>query len=141
LKQVGTKIIRRMKTMENEKKYTPEEIRAIVDEELRKANLNPNKELNPDEMDNVSGGKSVTPSTHGEIDAKWDVIEQALKTYGADIALLTAQELDCMSGADGAWKGQNPFSGYPNLDRFRNRMHRILDGDDDPFVDCWVPRG
>ena len=123
--------------MENEKKYTPEEIRAIVDEELRKANLKPSRKLNPDEMENVSGGKSVTPSTHGEIDAKWDVIEHVLKTYGADAALLAAQKLDCMAGADGAWTGPNPFRGYPNLDKFRNRMHGILNGD----FDRWVPKG
>ena len=40
--------------MSIEKKYTQEEIRAIVDEELRK--LKTNCELSPDEMEKVSGG-------------------------------------------------------------------------------------
>ena len=42
--------------MENEKKYTQEEIMAIVDGEIRKAGLTPARELNPDEMEKVSGG-------------------------------------------------------------------------------------
>ena len=56
--------------MDSEKKYTPEEINAIVDEELRKAGLNPGRELSADEMEQVSGGAYIIPSTHEEIDAK-----------------------------------------------------------------------
>ena len=42
----------------SEKKYTPEEIRAKVDEAIRKAKLNARHELSPDEAQNVSGGNA-----------------------------------------------------------------------------------
>ena len=62
VKRAGTKDIRRMKAME--KKYTREEIRAIADEEIHKAGLKSMKELNVDELENVSGGKDAHFKTH-----------------------------------------------------------------------------
>ena len=85
--------------MSNEKKYTQEEIKAIVEEELRKANLAMGTELNMDEMETVAGGNGYTghdapggnsyvvPKTHEEIDAKWDIIDYTLKAISSNIYL------------------------------------------------------
>ena len=115
--------------MDSEKKYTPEEINAIVDEELRKANLSSQKELNLDEMENVSGGADdflkgteyIVPKTHEEIDAKWDVIDAILKAYGRDVAWLAAAKLNCV--ASYAYILDEYGTGV-----LRDYMHRRLDG-------------
>ena len=111
--------------MSNEKKYTQEEMKAIVDEVLRKANLNPDRELRADEMENVSGGgycTYVVPKTHEEIDKLWDVVEAVKQKYGQDIAFITAQELKVYAGV----------SAYNFVDFgtevYRRRMHDDLDG-------------
>ena len=57
--------------MDTEKKYTEEEIKAIANEEIRKAGLKANRELNLDEMENVAGGRNLkdgTPITDEVID-------------------------------------------------------------------------
>ena len=114
--------------MSNEKKYTQEEIKAIVDEELRKANLTTAKELSMDEMEEASGGSDapggnayVIPKTHAEIDVKWDVVQATLEKYGVDIASMMARQLQVLSGRDGLLieYGTNVF---------RKRMHDALDG-------------
>ena len=43
-----------------EKKYTEEEIKAIIEEELRKAGLKADEELKVDELEKVSGGGDPT---------------------------------------------------------------------------------
>ena len=111
--------------MSNDKKYTQEEIRAIIDEELRKANMSMGKELNMDEMEKVSGGgynTYVVPETHEDIDKIWDAIEAIKKAHGMDIAFLSAKELN-------AYAGENPyrFMDY-GTDYYRQRMHDDLDG-------------
>ena len=111
--------------MSNDKKYTREEISAIIDEELRKANLHPDRELSADEMENVSGGgynTYVVPETHEDIDKIWDAIEAIKKAHGMDIAFLSAKELN-------AYAGESPyrFMDY-GTDYYRHRMHDRLDG-------------
>ena len=110
--------------MSNEKKYTREEIRAIVNEELRKAGLTPSREISADEMENVSGGygKYDVPKSHEDIDRIWDAIEAIKKAHGMDIAFLSAKELN-------AYAGENPyrFMDY-GTDYYRQRMHDDLDG-------------
>ena len=111
--------------MSNEKKYTREENRAIVDEAIRKAGLTPENELSRDEMENVSGGgycTYVVPKTHKDIDKIWDAIEAIKKAHGMDIAFLSAKELN-------AYAGENPyrFMDY-GTDYYRHRMHDRLDG-------------
>ena len=111
--------------MSNEKKYTQEEIKAIVEEELRKANLAAGRELNMDEMEKVSGGgynTYVVPETHEDIDKIWDAIEAIKKAHGMDIAFLSAKELN-------AYAGESPyrFMDY-GTDYYRHRMHDRLDG-------------
>ena len=110
--------------MSNEKKYTREEIKAVIDEELRKANMSMGKELSMDEMENVSGGygKYDVPKSHEDIDRIWDAIEAIKKAHGMDIAFLSAKELN-------AYAGENPyrFMDY-GTDYYRQRMHDDLDG-------------
>ena len=83
--------------MSNEKNYTPEEIKAIVNEELRKVNLSLNREISPDEMASVSGGEAYhageTLRTHEDIDKAWDIIDGIKKNYGTDVATIAAQEM------------------------------------------------
>ena len=120
--------------MDNEKKYTEEEIKAIVDEAIRKAGLKMDDELNPDELDNVSGGDFIIPegTTHADIDAKWDVIQATLDFYGSDVAYLTAQQLGCAPG-----QGENTAASMfesGRVDKFRGYMHDLLNGTASPYV-------
>ena len=110
--------------MSNEKKYTQEEIKAIVEEELRKANLAAGRELNMDEMENVSGGygKYDVPKSHEDIDRIWDAIEAIKKAHGQDIAYMSAVELDAYVGPSAS-----KFMEY-GTDYYRQRMHDRLDG-------------
>ena len=110
--------------MSNEKKYTREEIKAVIDEELRKANMSMGKELSMDEMENVSGGgycTYVVPETHEDIDKIWDAIEAIKKAHGQDIAYMSAVELDAYVGPG------SRFMDY-GTDYYRHRMHDRLDG-------------
>ena len=111
--------------MSNEKKYTREEIKAVIDEELRKANMSMGKELNMDEMEKVSGGgynTYVVPETHEDIDKIWDAIEAIKQAHGMDVAFLSAKELN-------AYAGESPyrFMDY-GTEVYRRRMHDKLDG-------------
>lgn len=106
--------------MESEKKYSPEEIREIVDKELRKANLKLNKELNLDEMDHVAGG-AVIPSTHEEIDANWDLVASMEKAYGTRTAAIFARSLGLISSESNLLD----FS----VSELRECMHRVLNGE------------
>ena len=110
--------------MSNEKKYTREEIRAIVDETIRKAGLTPKNELSMDEMENVSGGygKYDVPKSHEDIDRIWDAIEAIKKAHGQDIAYMSAVELDAYVGPSAS-----KFMEY-GTDYYRQRMHDRLDG-------------
>ena len=111
--------------MSNEKKYTREEIKAIVNEELRKAGLTSGQEISLDEMENVSGGgycTYVVPETHEDIDKIWDAIEAIKKAHGQDIAYMSAVELDAYVGPSAS-----KFMEY-GTDYYRQRMHDRLDG-------------
>ena len=111
--------------MSNEKKYTQEEIKAIIDEELRKAGLTPCREISADEMENVSGGgycTYVVPKTHEDIDKIWDAIEAIKKAHGQDIAYMSAVELDAYAGPSAS-----KFMEY-STNVYRQRMHDKLDG-------------
>ncbi len=113
--------------MGNEKKYTPEEIKAIVEEELRKVNLHPGKELSMDTMEGVSGGgvipkeTYIVPKTHEEIDEKWDIVQSVMDTYGVDVAYITAQQLQVIAGSANLLELYGP-------ETLRKRMHNSLDG-------------
>ena len=73
-----------------EKKYTQEEITAIADEAIRKANLKSGRELDLDEMEKVSGGAALT---HQEIDEKCDAVQLIMDEYGLDVGQLMAEKL------------------------------------------------
>ena len=117
-----------MKTMDNEKKYTEEEMKAIANEEIRKAGLKANKELNLDEMEKVSGGVRGY-HTHEEIDAAWDVVEDVWKQYGRDVAALSAVRLGLISNPGGG--GSEGTFGKHTLQSARQWMHNELDGKHD----------
>ena len=122
--------------MSKEKKYSREEINAIVNDALRKAGLATGRELNMDEMENVSGGVMIVPSTHEEIDQKMDVIQSVIDTYGIDVGLIAAQELCCAPGKTGTGRS-NPFADG-KVDHVRNWMHRELDGTNDGIGGHWI---
>ena len=118
--------------MSTEKKYTQEEIQAIVDEEIGKANLTMGKELKMDEMETVAGGGLATkygvpdiecayPKTHADIDARWNVIQRLKETYGNEIALIMAIKMNLYAGPP------DRFADY-GIDVYRRRMHDGLDG-------------
>ena len=103
-----TRIIRRMKTMSNEKKYTREEIRAIADEEIRR--MKENGELNPDEMAGISGGNDYISNNklvtyNGEvlsaetIRRDTAIAREIAKTYNKDVARVFLEEAGYSVGA------------------------------------------
>ena len=61
--------------MSNEKKYTDEEIRAIVDDAIVKAKNGEKRKLTPEELDNVAGGLAPVLTT-GEY-----ITEELIDTY------------------------------------------------------------
>ncbi len=86
----GTKIIRRMNTIADEMKYTQEEIRAMMNEELRRVKKNAGKELKPDEMEQVSGGAGMSIMIEGEEfsqEAFDKMIMNSIAAYGMGTAI------------------------------------------------------
>lgn len=128
---VRKKIIRRMNTMSNEKKNTQEDAQAIVEEILRKANLQSAKELNSDEMGKISGGEDLTaaPKTHEEVDQLWDLIDLAYEVGGKDAAYIMAQKFELVPGANGS--GHIFSTRTPR--ELRAHWHRRLDGKSSGF--------
>ncbi len=108
--------------MSIEKKYTEEEMKAIVAEEIRKMNLGMNRELSVDELESVSGGDYVVPKTHEEIDRLWDTVEAARKAHGQDVVYLYASALNLTSSPRA-----RDFAEY-GTDHYRIIMHDVLDG-------------
>ena len=108
--------------MSIEKKYTEEEMKAIVAEEIRKMNLGMNRELSADELESVSGGNYVVPKTHEEIDRLWDSVEAVRKAYGQDVVYFYAWELNLTSTTTAT-----KFAEY-GTGHYRKMMHDILDG-------------
>ena len=132
VKRAGTKSIWRMKTMENEKKYTQEEIMAIVDGEIRKAGLTPARELNPDEMEKVSGGHGARIfKSHKEIDEVMDIICNVWDTYGRDVAAITAYELKVTTSSGDGGNELTALDRYRHPNGFRKWLHDELDGKHD----------
>ncbi len=129
--RTGRKIIRRMNSMANEKNCTREEIRAIVDKELRKANLNPAGEIGPDEMNHAAGGK-ILPGTHEEIDTKWDMVEVVLETYGIEAASVLAADLGLIDQVTG-WGYLNDIQKF-TIPFLRKDMHSVLDGGESRLI-------
>ncbi|MBO6302915.1 MAG: hypothetical protein J6N15_10805 [Ruminiclostridium sp.] len=119
--------------MSNEKKYTDEEIKAIADEELRKAGFESKRKLSPDELENVAGGaRADIPQTHEDIDKAWDLVESAWKAYGEDVAEQLAKNMNLLRYP--IREGERVF-GKITLDQRRNAMHDVLDGKTVIFYD------
>lgn len=116
--------------MGNEKKYTQEEIRAIVDEEIRKAGLNPERELNLNEMENVSGGARIF-KTHKEIDEVMDIICRVWDTYGRDVAAITACELKVTTSHGDGGNMLTALDRFTHPEGMRKWLHQALDGKHD----------
>ena len=117
--------------MDNEKKYTEEEIKAIVTEEIRKANLKQDDKLSPDELESVSGGVYIPP-THEEIDKTWDLIEDMAKNFGMDVASIAAADMKLIS-KEGAGSVKGTFQQH-SLQECRRWMHDRLDGKQDKLT-------
>jgi hypothetical protein len=117
--------------MSNEKKYTREEIRAIIDEELRKANLNPDRELSADEMEQVSGGHYTRVfKSHEEIDQVMDIISSVWDKYGRDVAVIAAFDMKVTS-SDSRTTVLDRFTHPEGL---RIWLHQELNGEHDSLI-------
>ena len=111
--------------MSTEKKYTQDEIKAIVDEEIAK--LKGTKELSPNEMEQVAGGDVYYAQTHEEIDEYWDLVQKTKDKFGTDVAEQLAYSLRLINmDSCGTIKGDLVHFSIPEL---RNAMHRMLDGE------------
>ena len=118
----------------SETKYTQEEIRTIVDEAIRKANLSSKRELSMSEMEKVNGGVWIPP-THEEIDQEWDIVDSLWATYGRDVAQTYAFERRLISRLGGG-SDQGSF-GRMTTDSCRKWMHRELDGKNDYYTSTY----
>ena len=112
----------RLQTMSNEKKYTQEEMKAIVDGILRKSNLSPTREISMDEMGHVAGGRTL-PKTHQEIDDKWDAVESTRDHFGMAVASILAHDLGLIDSA----VYENDITRF-TIPVLRQAMHDVLDG-------------
>ena len=118
--------------MGNEKKYTQEEIRAIVEEEIRKAGLNPERELSLNEMEQASGGHGARIfKSHKEIDEVMDVISRVWDVYGRDVAAITAYELKVTTSSGDGGNEKTALDRYRHPDGLRKWLHQELDGKHD----------
>ena len=84
-------------------------------------------ELSMDELENVSGGEmSITkiPPTHDEVDRLWDTIESVYNTYGKDVALVMARNVNAYAGSNHNWSAGD----VRDLRKYRRRMHDHIDG-------------
>ena len=123
--------------MENEKKYTQEEIMAIVDGEIRKAGLTPARELNPDEMEKVSGGQGASVrifKSHKEIDEVMDIICNVWDTYGRDVAAITAYELKVTTSSGDGGNELTALDRYTHPNGLRKWLHQELNGEHDSWI-------
>ena len=117
--------------MSNEKKYTQEEIKAIVDEALRKAGLTPSREISADEMEQISGGHYTRVfKSHEEIDQVMDIISNVWDNYGRDVAVIAAFELKVTS-SDSRTTALDKFT-HP--DGLRIWLHQELNGEHDSLI-------
>ena len=85
------------------------------------------KSLSMDELENVSGGEmSITkiPPTHDEVDRLWDTIESVYNTYGKDVALMMARNVNAYAGSNHNWSPGD----VRDLRKYRRRMHDHIDG-------------
>ena len=108
-----------------EKKYTQEEITAIADEAIRKANLKSGKELDLDEMEKVSGGAALT---HQEIDEKCDAVQLIMDEYGLDVGQLMAEKLGIVPDELSGWNWNTRKFKTGNVYELRKYLHDKLDG-------------
>ena len=132
VKRAGMKNNGRMKIMDTEKKYTEEEIKAIANEEIRKAGLKPGRELNPDEMEKVSGGHGARIfKSHKEIDEVMDIICNVWDTYGRDVAAITAYELKVTTSSGDGGNMLTALDRYDHPEGLRKWLHQKLDGKHD----------
>ena len=86
----------------SEKKYTQEEIRAIVDEAFNKAKLNARRELNLDEVQTVSGGNQY-------FDADGNRILKTGEPYCIETAEKYAKEAMSLYEITGNWDVPETF--------------------------------
>ncbi len=112
--------------MNNEKKYTQEEIKAMVNEELAK--LKGTKELNLNDMEHAAGG--WVPKTHEDIDTFWNMIQNLKDNVGGDAAGLAALQFGLInedgSKGYGSMKDVKMEGGIALL---CERMHNRLDAE------------
>ena len=78
--------------MDNEKKYTAEEMKTILAEELREAkNALADEALSPDELEQVSGGKTYYDNRGNRVDATGKTMTpETLKSHTASAKLILA---------------------------------------------------
>ena len=123
-----------MKTMSNEKKYTREEIKAIVNEELRKAGLTPSREISADEMEQVSGGYDTRVfKSHEEIDQVMDIISSVWDKYGRDVAVIAAFDMKVTSRC-GSGRTNTTLDRFTHPEGLRIWLHQELNGEHDSLI-------
>jgi hypothetical protein len=101
-----------------------------VNKEIRKAGLNPERELSLNEMEQASGGARIFKS-HEEIDEVMDVISRVWDTYGRDVAAITACELNVTTSHGDGGNMLTALDRYSHPDGLRKWLHQELNGEHD----------
>ena len=88
-------------------------------------------ELSDEQLEAVSGGNVIVPSTHEEIDQLWDVIQTVRDTRGRDVAVQMAFDMHLIPYKD-AGNGDY-LSTKKSISACRAWMHDALNGKADPY--------
>ena len=88
-------------------------------------------ELSDEQLEAVSGGNVIVPSTHEEIDQLWDVIQTVRDTRGRDVAVQMAFDMHLIPYKD-AGNGDY-LSTKKSISACRAWMHDALNGKVDPY--------
>ena len=119
------------------------ETREKIDALLNEKGISTKKELNLDDLENVSGGRLFPHYTHEEVDKMCDALKIILDKYGANVAQDQAYEWGFTSSKSWDIPGKNVFcSKNPQgeLEHLRHYIHDKVDGKrGNGLLDGWVP--
>ena len=115
------------------------ETREKIDALLNEKGISTKKELNLDDLENVSGGRVFPHYTHEEVDKMCDALKIILNEYGPNVAQDQAYEWGFVSGKSWVIPGKNVFCSENPQGELEHLHHYIYEKLDGKRGDRWVP--